>query len=170
MASSCEGEARLPASRGWRMVRISAGAFERLRVGALEQLRCVVTGAAAGAVTGAVAAGGVGVARRDGEVRWWRGGAMRRGGATPAGKRRQEAQRAARRGPMAGRPSCASSIDGGRSFTSSHGSPYSLRRRLALVLVLSIPILLISTLDLVTFLPICSVPWILDLRFYQVFF
>ena len=83
-----------------------------------------------GATTGALAAGGVGVARRYGEVRWWRGGAMRRGGATPAGKRRQEAQRAARRGPMAGRLSCASSIDGGRSFTSSHGSPYSLRRRL----------------------------------------
>ena len=94
---------------------------------------------------------------------------MRRGGVTPAGKRRQEAQRAARRGPMAGRPSCASSFDGGRSFTSSHGSPYSLRRRLALVLVLSIPILLISTLDLVTFLPICYVPWILDLRFNQAY-
>ena len=69
-----------------------------------------------------------------------------------------------------GAASGASSIDGGRSFTSSHGSPYSLRRRLALVLVLSIPILLISTLDLVTFLPICSVAWILDLRFYQAFF
>ena len=75
MASSCEGEARLPASRGWRMVRISAGAFERLRVGALEQLRCVVTGAAAG-----------GGDRRSGSGRR-RGGATRWGGAMVAGWR-----------------------------------------------------------------------------------
>jgi len=93
------------------MVRISAGAFERLRVGALEQVRCVVIGAAAG-----------GGDRRSGSGRR-RGGATRWGGAMVAGWRG-----AGWEAPAGGAASGASSIDGGRSFTSSHGSPYSLRR------------------------------------------